>query len=91
MPAIISVLTVSAHGGRLETDLGLEIVPLHLELVAQLEQTLRLLHITLTYITLLTNTVLRREGPLHLKLEVPRLPCLRRESNPGLHGGRRAL
>jgi hypothetical protein len=41
------MLTVSAHGGRLETDLGLEIVPLHLELVAQLEQTLRLLHITL--------------------------------------------
>jgi hypothetical protein len=49
------IVTVSAHGGRLETDLGLEIVPLHLELVAQLEQTLRLLHIALTYITLLAN------------------------------------
>jgi hypothetical protein len=31
------------------------------------------------------------QGNLHPKLEVPGLTCLGRESNPGLHCGRRAL
>jgi hypothetical protein len=31
------------------------------------------------------------QGHLHPKLEVPELTCPGRESNPGLHGGRRAL
>jgi hypothetical protein len=31
------------------------------------------------------------QSHLHPKLEVPRLTCLGRESNTGLHGGRRAL
>jgi hypothetical protein len=28
------------------------------------------------------------QGQLHTKQEVPRLACLGRELNPGLHGGR---
>jgi hypothetical protein len=31
------------------------------------------------------------QGHLHSKLEVPGLTCPSRKSNPGLHGGRRAL
>ncbi len=39
------------------------------------------------------NFILKRldQGHLHSKLKVPALTCPGRESNPGLHGGRRAL
>jgi hypothetical protein len=42
-------------------------------------------------IKLFKQKMVKFEGRLHPRLEVPKLTRFSRESNPGLHGGRRAL